>query len=212
MVAGHRDAGGVDLGEAGVREPRAALPGPEEGAHVGGAGVRGQVEHVPVAAGGEDHRVAREGADLAGDEVPGHEARRPPAREHEVEHLRAREDPHLAGGDLAAHGGIGAEEQLLAGLAAGVEGPGDLGAAEAPVAEQPAVVAGERHALGHALVDDGVADLGEAVHVRLPRPVVPALDRVVEEPPDAVAVVRVVLGRVDPPLGGDAVRAPGASR
>ena len=45
-------------------------------------------------------------------------------------------------------------QQLLAGLAAGVEGAGDLYAAEGAVVEQAAVLAGERDALRDALVDD----------------------------------------------------------
>src|SRR5699024_2881965 len=97
-----------------------------------------------------------------------------------------------------------------AGLAAGVEGPGDLHPAEGAVVEQAAVLAGERHALGHALVDDVGADLGQSVDVGLPGAVVTALDRVVEEAVDGVAVALVVLGRVDPALGGDRVGPAGA--
>ena len=50
--------------------------------------------------------------------------------------------------------------------------------------------------------------LGEPVDVRLAGAVVAALDRVVEQPVHAVAVVLVVLGRVDAALRGDRVRAP----
>jgi hypothetical protein len=105
---------------------------------------------------------------------------------------------------------VGAEEQLLAGLAPGVEGARDLGAAERAVGEEPAVLAGERDALGHALVDDVDRHLGQPVDVRLAGAVVAALDRVVEEPVDAVAVVLVVLRRVDAALRRDRVRAPRA--
>ena len=59
-----------------------------------------------------------------------------------------------AGVDLAAEGLVGAEQELLAGLAAAVEGARHLGAAEGAVVEQAAVLARERHALGDALVDD----------------------------------------------------------
>ena len=51
------------------------------------------------------------------------------------------------------------------------------------------------------------ADLGQPVDVGLARAVVAALDGVVEEPVDRVAVALVVLGRVDAALGGDRVRA-----
>src|SRR5690606_27158231 len=99
--------------------------------------------------------------------------------------------------------------QLLAGLAPGVEGAGHLGATEGPVVEEAAVLAGERDALGGGLVDDVQRQLGEAVDVGLTAAVVPALDGVVEEPVDRVAVVVIVLGGVDPALGGDGVGSPG---
>ena len=63
------------------------------------------------------------------------------------------------------------------------------------------------HALGDGLVDDVHRQLGEAVDVALAGAEVAALDRVVEQPMDAVAVAAVVLRRVDPALGGDRVGA-----
>src|SRR5207248_3006595 len=102
-----------------------------------------------------------------------------------------------------------AGEELLAGLAPGVERARHLRPSERAGVEQAAVLPRERHALGDALVDDLDADLGEAIDVRLAGAVVAALDRVVEEPVDAVAVVLVVLGRVDAALRGDAVRPAG---
>ena len=104
---------------------------------------------------------------------------------------------------------VGAEQQLLAGLAPGVEGAADLGATERAVGEQAAVLAGERHALGRALVDDVDRHLGQPVHVGLAGAVVAALHGVVEEAVDRVAVVAVVLRRVDAALGGDRVRPAG---
>ena len=92
---------------------------------------------------------------------------------------------------------------------AGVEGARHLRAAEGAVGQEPAVLARERHALRHALVDDLDADLGQPVDVGLAGAEVAALHRVVEQPVDAVAVVPVVLGRVDPALRRDRVRPPG---
>ena len=134
---------------------------------------------------------------------------RPAVDDDEVEHLGAREHGDAAGADLPHQRLVGAEEQLLAGLPAGIERAGNLRAAEGAVGQRAAVFAGEGHALGDALVDDVVADLGEAVDVGLAGPEVAALDRVVEEAEDAVAIVLVVLGGVDAALGGDAVGAPG---
>ena len=98
-------------------------------------------------------------------------------------------------------------QQLLPGLAARVERARHLGAAKRSVVEQAAILARERDALRHALVDDVDARLRQPVDVGFARAVVAALDRVVEQPVHAVAVVLVVLRRVDAALRGDAVRA-----
>jgi hypothetical protein len=47
------------------------------------------------------------------------------------------------------------------------------------------------------VIDDARRQLGQPVDVRLTGPEVAALQRVVEEPLDAVAVVLIALGRVD---------------
>ena len=91
----------------------------------------------------------------------------------------------LPSADLPLQRLVGAEQQLLAGLAAGVEGARHLGAAEGAVVEQAAVLAGERHALRDALVDDVDRHLGQPVDVGLAGAEVAALDGVVEEPVDA---------------------------
>ncbi len=208
VVAGARDAGRVDLGEARVGEVRAAPVRPPDRGGVGVLGVGGEVEDVAVAAGGEDDGVRGVGADLAGDEVAGDDAAGPAVDDQQVQHLGARVDLHVPGGDLPGQCLVGAEQQLLPGLAAGVEGAGDLHAAEGAGVQQAAVLAGERDALGDALVDDLHRHLGEPVHVGLAGAEVAALDGVVEQPADGVAVVAVVLGRVDAALGGDGVGAP----
>ncbi len=207
VVAGARDAGGVDLGEAGVGEVRAAPVGPPDGGGVGVHGVGRQVEDVAVAAGREHHGIREVGVDTARDQVPGDDAARPACHHDQVQHLGARMQLHIARADLAAQCLVRAEQQLLPGLATRVERPRDLDAAEGAGVEQSAVLAGERYALRHALVDDLDGDLGEAVDVGLAGPEVAALDGVVEEAVDGVAVVAVVLGGVDAALGGDGVGA-----
>jgi len=84
---------------------------------------------------------------------------------------------------------VDAEEELLAGLAFGVEG-----------------ALGEGHADGHAVVDDLEADFGESVDIGFAGAVVAAFDGVVEQSEDGIAVVLVVFCGVDAALGGDAVR------
>src|ERR1019366_6253211 len=104
---------------------------------------------------------------------------------------------------------VGAQEQLLPRLAARVESARDLRAAETAVVEVAGILAGERHALPDALIDDVEADAGEAIDVGFARPEIAALHRVLEQAVDAVAVVMVILGRVDAALRRDTVRAPG---
>src|SRR4029453_1613716 len=115
-----------------------------------------------------------------------------------------------AGGDLALQCLIGAKQQLLPRLAARIERPLDLHAAEGSRLEQAAVIAREGHALGHALIDDVHAHLRQAVGVCLAGAEVTAFHGVVEEAEDAVAVVPVVLGCVDSALGCDGVSAAGS--
>ena len=182
--------------------------GPPDGGGVGVHGVRRQVEDVAVAAGGEDDGVR----EVACRSRPVIRSRATMPRARPSTTIRSSISVRgcistLPGGDLPGQRLVGAEQQLLARLAAGVEGPGDLDAAEGAGVEQAAVLAGEGHALGHALVDDLDGDLGEPVDVGLAGAEVAALDGVVEQPVDGVAVVAVVLGGVDAALRGDGVGA-----
>ena len=105
---------------------------------------------------------------------------------------------------------VATDQQLLTRLAAGVEGALHLHATEGPGVQKAAVLAGERNALGDALVDDVSAYLGQPVDVGLAGAVVAALDRVVEQPVGGVVVVAVVLRRVDAALSRDGVGPAGA--
>ena len=75
-----------------------------------------------------------------------------------------------------------------------------MGAAEAAVIEQTAVFTCEWHALGDHLVNDVDRHFCEAVHVCFASAEVTALDRVVEQTVNAVAVALVVLGGVNATL------------
>ena len=157
----------------------------------------------------EHDGVRRVRRDLAGQQVAGDDAGAATVDDDDVDASPSGcTERDVAEADLARQLLVGAEQQLLTGLAAGVERAADLRAAEAAVVEQAAVLAGERHALGDHLVDDVDRHLGEAVHVGLAGAEVAALDRVVEQTVDRVAVALVVLRRVDAALGGDRVRPP----
>ncbi len=142
-----------------------------------------------------------------GDEVARHDAAGLSVGHDQVEHLAAREQRDRARVDLPQHRLVGTEQELLACLSARVKRTRHLRTAEGSIVEQPAVFARKRHARRHALVDDVDAELREPVHVRFARAIVAALYRVVEEAVDAIAVIPIILGGVDAPLRGDAVRA-----
>ncbi len=175
--------------------------------HVAVTGVSREVVNVAVAAGTQEHRIGGVALELPVDQVADDDAAGLAVDVDQIEHLATGKELHRTGIDLPHQRRIGTEQELLAGLTAGVEGSRDLRTAEGAVVEHATVLAREGHALGDTLVDDIDADLGQAMDVALAGAVVAALDGVVEEPVDRIAVVLVVLRRVDPALGGDAVRA-----
>ena len=207
VLPGDRDASRVDLRETRIRKQRAALMRAPDGGGVGALRVRREVIDVPVSAGSQHHRIGNVGFDLAGQQVAGHNAAGLPIDHDQVQHLGAGVHLHVAEADLLLQRLVGAEQKLLARLAAGVECAGDLRAAERPGVQIARVFARERNALRHALIDDVHADLRETVDVGFAGAEIPALDRVVEQPKDAVAVVAVVLGGIDAALRGDRVGA-----
>ncbi len=199
----------MNLREARIRERRTALVRAPDCGRVGSLRVRRQVEDVSVAAGAEHHGIGGVRLDRTRDEIARHDSPRAAVDHDDVEHLGARIHPDHTGPDLSLEGLVRAEEQLLSGLTARVKRARDLCSAERAIGEQAAVLAGERHTLRDALVDDVHAELRKAVHVRLARAKVPALHRVVEQAIDGVSIVLIVLRRVDAALRRDTV---GASR
>ena len=96
---------------------------PPDGSRVAGHRVGGQEVDVAVAAGGEHHGVRRMRLDLAGQQVADHDAGGYSVRHYDVEHLGAIVQFNGAGLDLAGQRLIRPEQELLAGLAPGIEGP-----------------------------------------------------------------------------------------
>ena len=199
----------MDLREAGVAEVGALAVRTPDGGRVAAHRVGGQEEHVAVAAGRQDDRVSDEGLELAGGHVAGDDAARLALIDDQLDHLVTRVLGDGTRGDLTLECLVGADQELLAGLATRVERTGHLDTTEGAVIEETTVLAGEGDALRDALIDDVGADLGEAIDVVLAGAVVAALDRVVEETVDGVVVVAVVLRGVDTTLRGDGVRAAG---
>jgi hypothetical protein len=121
---------------------------------VGVHGVRRQIEDIAVATAGQHHRVREVAGDLPSDQVPGDDPAGLVVNDDQIEHLGARVHLDLARRDLPGQRLVGAEQQLLTGLSAGIEGARDLHTAEGAGVEESAVLAGEGHPLGDALVDD----------------------------------------------------------
>jgi hypothetical protein len=93
----HRDAGGVDLGEAGIGEKGTFFIGPVGGGHVGGHGVGGQEKDIAVAAGAKHHGVGGVALHLTVDHVANDDAPGVPVDQHHIQHLAAGEHFDLAG-------------------------------------------------------------------------------------------------------------------
>jgi len=196
----------VDLRVAGVAEAGALLVGAPDGGRVRSLGVRRQVKDVGVTARGQHDGVGDVNAQLAGHHVAGDNAARRSVNDNDVQHVMAVEHFHRAGVDLAFERLVAAEQKLLARLPARIERPRDLSAAETPVGQHAAVLAGKRHARGHALVDDIDRHLRQPVDIGLAGAEIAALDGVIEQAKDRVAVILVVFRGIDAALCGDRVR------
>ena len=173
--------------------------------------VRGEEERVSVSSGTYYDCMSEEALDAAGNEVTGDDTACTLlavliSDEHDIEHLVTGVHLHFAFADLAAEGGISTEEQLLTGLTLCVEGTAYLRATERTVVEQTSVLTGERNALCYTLVDDVIGNLRQTIDIRLTSAVVTTFDRIVVETINTIAVVLVVLRRVDTALCSNRVR------
>jgi len=108
----------VDLRVARVGEGRALLVRPPDGRRIAALGVGGEIKDVTVAAGAEQHGVCGVRLDLAGHHVARHDSAGAAVHHDQLQHLVAVEHLDLAEADLARQRLVGAEQQLLPGLAA----------------------------------------------------------------------------------------------
>src|SRR5260370_21411110 len=97
--------------------------------------MRQKKKNVAVTAGGEDHRVTGMGADFTGDEIADNNPFGMALHHNNVQQLLARKHLHPTERDLAGQSLVGTQEQLLASLAPGVKGAGNLGASEGSICE-----------------------------------------------------------------------------
>ena len=160
-----------------------------------------------VAAGGQHDGVSGLGAYLTGEQVPGDDALSAGVGHDQVEHLGAGVHVDASGGDLLLERLGAGDLQLLPGLPARVVGARDLHPAEGAGGELTAVLTGEGRPDRLHVVDDPAGLHSQAHDVGLPPPVVPALDGVLDEARQGVAVDLAGPGGVDPALRGHRVGA-----
>ena len=120
----------MDLCEAGICEASTLAVALHRGRTVAVHSIGAEEIGVSIAAGGQNHSVCTEAFDFAGSKVTGDDAFCLTVDNYQIKHFVAGEALHLAFGNLTVEGGIGSEEQLLAGLSAGIESTAYLGASE----------------------------------------------------------------------------------
>jgi hypothetical protein len=170
----------MNLREGWVREERASFKSSISGCDVAPACVGREIKYVSISTSREHDSIRCMSLDFSGTQIAGNDSLGMSLDNHEIEHLRLRKHLDRAGRDLSAKRLITAEQKLLTGLSARVESSRHLGAAEGAISQQPSIFAGERHALCDALVNDVIADLSQAIHVRFTGTKIAALDRVVK--------------------------------
>ena len=133
----------MDLGEARVRHVGTFLVSSESSHDVASHRIGGEVENVALSAGRENDGSGSVAFDLPGAEVAGHDPLGMTVDQNEVHHFGAgvHFDPALV--DLFFQRLVATQEQLLAGLAAGVECSADLRPTKGTVVAHPAELARE---------------------------------------------------------------------
>src|SRR5271156_1199619 len=207
MLATDRDTRRMNLREAWIREQRAATVSAPDGCAVARLRVGRQIVDVGVSTRRQHNYVCRVTLDVPGHQITRHYASRSTIDDHHVEQFLADVHRHSAGRHLLFQSLVSTEQQLLSSLTARVKSSLYLHTAERARIEKATVLARERHSLRYALVDYVEADLREPVDVPFARAKISPLNCVVEEAEDAVAVIAIVLCRVDPTLRRDRVRA-----
>src|SRR5215831_3909197 len=145
--------------------------------------------------------------DLSSDKASDRNALGNPINQHQVQHFGCSEHLTISLPDLTRQGLIGSKQELLAGLPACVKGPGNLSPAERSICQEPAILAREWNSLSHALINDIGAHLGQPIDIGFSGSKITALNRVVEKPVDAVAVILIVLGGIDSSLSSNTMSA-----
>src|SRR5260370_35894068 len=188
----------MDLRKTGIPEEGATAMGSPDGSRVRSLRVGREIENIGIPSRCEHNHIGSVAADLARQEVSRHDSARSAFHNHDIEQLAPDMHCHSSGSDLLLEGLISTQQELLSSLASRVEGPFDLHAAEGPIVQKPAVFSCKRHALSDALIDDVHTDFRQTVDVGFTGAKIATFDRILEKAKNAVAVIPLILRRVDP--------------
>ncbi len=158
----------MNLGIARVCKTSAAFVGTECCRDVAARGIRGKKVGIAIPAGSKNDGIGRPRLDGSGHKVSGDNSLGVAVHHHHVEHLVAIMHFHLPRSNLPAQRTVGAKQELLPGLAAGIEGPTYLSSPKRAIGQKPPVLASKGNSLRHALVDDIAADLSKSIDVGFP--------------------------------------------
>ena len=113
----------MNLRETRVSESGAAPMRAPDGSTIGTLGVGREIKDVPITARSQHNSVGEVRLDFSSNQVSSDDPARVAIDDDQIKHFRPRKHCYFAGSHLAQKCLIGAEQQLLARLAAGVERP-----------------------------------------------------------------------------------------
>src|SRR4051794_10068755 len=101
--------------------------------------------------------------------------------QYDVEHFVPCMHFHVSQCNLPLQSAVCTKQQLLARLAGCVKSALNLCSTETSVTQQASVLPRKRNALRHTLVNDSIAYLCQAMHVRFPCPVITAFNSIIKK-------------------------------
>ncbi len=130
LVSVNRDTGGVDLGKAGICKESALAVCLHCGRTIGIHCIGGKEIGVSVTAGSKDNGMCAEALNFTGNEVTGDDTLCLTVNYHKIKHFMPGITLHGTCCYFLVQGSVGTKEELLSGLAPGIEGTAHLHTAE----------------------------------------------------------------------------------
>ena len=165
-----------------------------------------QEEHVSISTCCQHHSVCCMRLNFTGQKVAHNNSCATTINRYRVNKFGSVEQTNSTQANLASHLLVCTNQQLLAGLTAGIERAAYLCATKAAIIEQSAVFTSEWNTLSNHLVDDVNRYLSQTMHVRFTRTKVTTLNGVLEQTINAVTVTLIILCSVNSTLCRNGVR------